>query len=159
MKWIKLDTDVLPKELVLAADLRSELPIYEAFLIGTLGYEEYSENEVACFAPDSDVILRNITHFIFVKDLYTIPKTEKASVRVVKVNKVAKELAEQKLVNDIIDCAMMWAEKGVSRFVYHFEPNQNPFLINSMVAEASGGSVKCAYRGDAGLTVNYVISK
>ena len=77
------------------------------------------------------------------------------------VNKQASAKRKEEVIQEILTIAKECAERGVDNFVYEFKEDERrsfpPPLINISIANASEGTIKCAYRGDSFTRVKYVI--
>ena len=75
------------------------------------------------------------------------------------VNKEARKLRQQEIVNDILNKAKECAEKGIINFTYYFKDNEDvcSLTINNLVKRKSESTVQCRYRGNYGTHVNYSI--
>lgn len=78
----------------------------------------------------------------------------------IKVNKYQAENRRKEVVREILASAQDAAERGVNNFIYCFKEGERQSWaghISTHVEEASEGTVKCAYRGDHGSWMKFVI--
>ena len=77
------------------------------------------------------------------------------------VNQTTAKLRKAQVIAEIMASAKDCAERGINTFLYQFKAGErNSFPapdINISVLEESKGTVKCAYRGDHGSYVKYII--
>ena len=77
------------------------------------------------------------------------------------VNKTASAKRKEEVIKEILAKAKDCAEKGIDNFIYQFKEGERasfppPLLIFS-IESASEGSVRCAYRGDSGTHMKFII--
>ena len=78
----------------------------------------------------------------------------------IKVNVHQAENRRKQVVREIVAAAQDAAERGVNNFIYQFKEGERQSWaghISSHVQEATEGTVKCAYRGDHGTWMKFVI--
>ena len=78
----------------------------------------------------------------------------------IKVNVHQSENRMKAVVREIVAAAQDAGERGVNNFIYQFvegERSSWPGHISTAVEKATEGTVKCAYRGDHGTWMKFVI--